>query len=665
MEEFTLVKDFATIMVVAGAITLLFRRLHQPPVLGYLLAGLLIGPYALPTPPVTDLHTISLLADLGLVLLLFGLGLEFSWSRIRHIGLAVLLIGAVEIVTMICLGYGLGQLLGWSKMDSVFLGAALHISSSAIIVKILRDLGKLDTVSARLIVGILVVEDFAAVIILTTLAGIATTGTADVGDIGSLVLRLVVFVVASLTLGAVIVPRIIKLTHRFHSKEALLITTLGLCFAMALLGRYLGLSVAAGAFLMGSLIGDTEHSEEVTELVTPIRDMFAAIFFVTIGMLINVAQFGDFIVPAVIVAAVFMFGKIMSNTVATFISGFGGRTALQVGMGQPVMGEFSLAIAKLGMDRGVILAPIYPVIALVTAMSALAGPYVARSSAPVAEFLDGRSPALLRVYVTRLGDWMKALRAALASDSQVALRVKRSVRNILINLLIIMVIIGVGTMTLDLVQNLAFLNSVRDDIVGLVFGFLVFLMCAPSFRMIWRNLQALVDEAATYVLRRRPSTKRWERNAVRIVLRDSISVVLSLLVLMWFIPFIAGLLSIGSYAVAMPVFVLAVILWLLLKWVRDIHSQVERNFTRVLLGEESATSVEALPSTGEGRMPMFRHAMNLLLAKICRRRHAGVADLERPKETRRVRGKSLVDADEGADSSSAGSEDESDISRPF
>ena len=261
MEEFTLVKDFAIIMAVAGGVTLLFRRLRQPPILGYLIAGLIISPYTLPIPLVENIDTIRLLADLGLVLLLFGIGLEFSWSKIRAVGLAAPIIGGIEIFTMFALGYGLGQLFGWSTLDSIFLGAAMHISSSAIIVKILRDMGRQNLLSSKLIVGILVVEDFAAVVIIAVLSGIATTGAATFGDIGSLMLRLIIFFAAALGFGALLVPRIIEFTHRFHSREALLITSISLCFIMALLSKYLGLSVAAGAFLIGALIGDTKHSK--------------------------------------------------------------------------------------------------------------------------------------------------------------------------------------------------------------------------------------------------------------------------------------------------------------------------------------------------------------------------------------------------------------------
>ncbi len=640
MEEVALLKDFAIIMVVAGVITLLFRRLRQPPILGYLIAGLLVGPYILPVPLVTDIETISLLADLGLILLLFGLGLEFSWNKIRQIGLSVLIIGAIEILTMISIGYGLGRLLGWSTMDALFLGAALHISSSAIIVKMLRDMGKLDLLSSKLIVGILVVEDFAAVAIIAVLSGVATTGTASFADIGSLALRLIIFVVVSLVLGAIIVPRIIRFTSWFHSKEAFLITSLGLCFAMALLGNYLGLSVAAGAFIVGALIGNTEHSEEIVEVVTPVRDMFAALFFVAIGMLINITQFKDFVIPAIIIAAVFILGKILSDTLATFMAGYDGETALGVGMGMPVMGEFSLAIAKLGIDRGVVLAPLYSVIALVTALTSLAGPYIMRSTESTANFLKRRSPALLKAYVSRLADWIQALRAVFARDTKAAQMVRQSGRTILINLLIIMVIIGIGTFALHFVENLALITQIRADIMGLAFGFLFLMGCVPSFVAIWRSVRALGDEAATHVLGRRPSAKQWRRKALRIVLRDSLVILLSILVGIWFIPFISGLLLIGSLALAIPLLLLGVIIYLVSRSVIDIHAQLERTFSRTLLGDEYISTSEAatLLGTSQSRIESLARRMKLPAVKIGRRWQVEKAQVEELAATLQPRG---------------------------
>ena len=601
MEEITLVRDFAIIMIVAGAVTLLFRRLHQPPILGYLISGLLIGPYTLPVPPVTDVHTVKLLADLGLVLLLFGLGLEFSWSKIREVGSSVLIIGVIEIFTMIGLGYGLGRLLNWTPMDSFFLGAALHISSSALIVKILRDMGKLNLLSSRLIVGILVVEDFAAVALIALLSGIATTGAVDFAGIGSLILRLLIFTVASLAFGTLIVPRIINFTRQFRSKEALLITSLGLCFALALLSRYLGLSVAAGAFLMGALIGDTNDSEEIIEIVTPVRDVFAALFFITIGMLINITQVSDFIVPAIIVAVVFMLGKILSNTLATFICGHDPKTSLQVGMGMPQMGEFSLAISKMGVDRGAVVAPIYSVIAVATALTCFVAPYITRSVDYVANFFAYRTPASLKTYVAKQADWLYEIRSTFNHDSETARRIQHSVKVILINILIVIVIIGIGTFTLELSDNLADYTHIRTDIVALFLGFVTIILCIPSLVTVWRGLHTMIDEAALHMLNRRVAATKVGHMAIRTALRDSILIVLSVFVLLWLIPLMARLFFFGSFAIAVPVLLLAVFLVVVIASVRQLHGLLERTFGQVLLGEEYVPTSSEVGISDDGQ----------------------------------------------------------------
>lgn len=301
-EEFSLLRDFAIIMAVAGGALVLFRRLGQPPILGYLLAGLIVGPFTLPAPPVQNTETVRLLADLGLVLLLFALGVEFGWERIRQIGLRVIFIGAFEITLMIAVGYEVGRLLGWSATEAIFLGSALSISSSAVLAKVLRDTGRLQTVPGRLIVGILVVEDFAAVVLLAILSAVATTGTATLGDIGFLVGKLALFALAALTLGGLFAPRVMGFVAQFRSQETMLIASLALCFGLALVGQGLGISAAAGAFLIGTVLGDTEQSEEITRIMSPVRDMFAAIFFVSIGMLVDLSTVGEFIVPALIIS---------------------------------------------------------------------------------------------------------------------------------------------------------------------------------------------------------------------------------------------------------------------------------------------------------------------------------------------------------------------------
>lgn len=590
VEGFALLQDFAIIMVVAGVVMLLFRKLNQPPILGYLAAGVVIGPYTVTGVSITDIDTVRLLADLGLVLLLFGTGLDFSWGKIRKVGLAAVIIAVAESITMFSIGYGLGHLFGWSTLDSLFLGAAMQVTGTAWIVKLLRDMGKTNLVSSKLLVAISVVEDFGAVAVITVLSGVAATGVADLGSIGSLGFRLIVFVLATLVLGALIVPRIIRFTRQFHSREALLITSLALCFGMAILGRYLELSVAAGAFLMGALIGDTEHSGEISDVVAPVRDMFAALFFVAIGMLIDIRLFGSFIIPALAVCAVFMFGKVIVNTVATFFTGYDGKTALRVGTGMPQMGEFSLAAAKMGVDRGVVVAPIYPVVAITTAITSFFTPYVMRSADFLADLFSRKSPEVLRMYVSRMSEWLQALRGTLGRDSKVSHRARRSLKAIIINLLIVMVILGVGAVVIQFVEDLTRLSNIRTDILAVIISALVLVSCAPALFVIWRNVQRLAEEATSYLITRRSSAREWRRERLRIVIRDSIMVVVTLLMALWTIPIVVQLTAIGSYALAVPLVLVAVVLFLVLGSMRQIHGEVERTFGRVLLGEEHGTA---------------------------------------------------------------------------
>ena len=595
-EEFALVRDFAIIMAVAGAAVVLFRKINQPPILGYLIAGLIVGPFTLPNPPITNIESIRLLADLGLVLLLFALGLEFGWRRIRQVGFGVLVIGALEILTMISLGYWVGWLLGWTTQESIFLGAALSISSSAILVKVLRDTGRLTSTSGRLIVGILVVEDFAAVILLTLLSGIATTGTAELGDVIFLVMKLALFAVASLALGAVIVPRIIKFVAGFGSRETLLLTGLAFCFYMALIGQSLGISAAAGAFLIGAVIGDTDESKEITEIIEPIRDMFAALFFVSIGMLIDVGLIKDHIVPALIISGVFVVGKMVANTAGTFVAGQGGRVPIQVGLGMPQIGEFSLAMMKIGAEHEAIRAFIYQVVAGVTAITSLVYPYIARSADPVAGFLERRTPRGLRRPVTQLSAALQSFRSSIAFDNEFARRIRRASIPIAINFLIIVVLVGTGTMIARFATQIAVPLGISEGTVGTITGVGTLLLCLPSAIALWRSLQHLSDEATSHFLLRRRFGGVVARERLRIIIRDSILVLLVIVIGIWTIPLALELLSLGFLAAPLPLLVLAGIGFLAFRILRRMHSQLETSFGQTFAGIEPANPSPTTPT---------------------------------------------------------------------
>jgi len=312
------------------------------------------------------------------------------------------------------------------------------------------------------------------------------------------------------------------------------------------------------------------------------------------------------------------------------------------------MGEFSLAIAKLGVDRGVVIAPLYPVIAVVTTLTSLAGPYITRSADAVSEFLDRRAPMLFRLYVSRLSDWLQAVRATFARDSAAARRVRHSGKIIIINLLIVIVIISIGTFTLHSITNLTLFEDIRADFIGLGVGLVLLVLCLPSFVVIWRNLRSLVDEAVTQVLSRRPSARDRRREALRIILRDSILIGLSIFVAMWFIPFVSGLLNIGSFALAVPLLLLALLLYLVLNSIRHIHRQLEQNFSQVLLGEEyTSTSVEDTPPgiSQDGLVKMARKA-KLPVVRKGRRRHRVKGESEESATSREPHSKEYIGTEE-------------------
>ena len=584
MEEFPLVRDFAIIMAVAGGVVVLFRKLNQPPILGYLLAGLIIGPFTLPDPPIKDVESIRLLGDLGLVLLLFALGMEFGWRRIRQVGLSVLLIGSVEIFGMISLGYGVGKALGWTSQEAFFLGAALSISSSTILVKVLRDSGRLATASGRLIVGILVVEDFAAVILLTLLSGVASTGTTGVEDVGRLVMKLAIFAVAALALGAVFVPRIIRFVSQFNSRETMLLATLALCFSLALVGQSLGVSAAAGAFLIGAVVGDTEESEYVTGIMEPVRDMFGAVFFVSIGMLIDVHLIKDHLVSAAVVSLVFIAGKVLANTVAAFVAGQPGRTPVQVGMGMPQSGEFSLAMMKVGVEQQAIGAFMYQMFAGVTAITSLFYPYISRSSDRVGDLLERRSPAFLRRSVTSVSVGFQTFRSGVNFDNEFARRIRRAAFPVGINLLIIVVILATGSFLAGFAPKIADAVGAPHSIMGPVIGFGALMLCVPAVVALWRSLRRVADEVTSELILRNRLFRNWVRESLRNLVRDALLLFFVVLVALWSLPLISELLSLGSLAAPVPLVVLVVLAIVAVRTLTDMHRQLVNIFNRTFLG---------------------------------------------------------------------------------
>src|SRR5688572_1410395 len=287
MHSITFLQDLAVVMIVAGLVTVIFHRFKQPVVLGYIIAGVIIGPHTPPFPLIHDKETIDTLSELGVILLMFSIGLEFNLRKLRQVGGTAFIAAFLEMLLMLWIGYEIGRLFGWSTMDSLFLGAMLSISSTTIIAKSLTDLGKTKEQFAQLIFGILIIEDILAIVMIVLLSGIAMTGGLNIATVGITVGKLSIFLVVSLVVGLIAVPRLISYVARFKSNEMLLITVLGLCFGFSLMAAKLGYSVALGAFIIGAVIAESREIHRIEILTEPIRDMFSAVFFVAIGLLID------------------------------------------------------------------------------------------------------------------------------------------------------------------------------------------------------------------------------------------------------------------------------------------------------------------------------------------------------------------------------------------
>ena len=419
MHTVTFLQDLAVVMIVAGLVTVIFHRFKQPVVLGYVIAGVIIGPHTPPFPLIHEEETIKTLADLGVILLMFSLGLEFSLRKLRQVGGTALIAAFLEILLMVWVGYEIGRLFRWSVMDCIFLGAILSISSTTIIIKALGDLGKAKERFAQLIFGILIIEDILAIAMIALLSGIAMTGGLDVGQVGITLGKLTIFLVATLVIGLIAVPRLIGYVARFKSNEMLLVTVLGLCFGVSLLAVKLGYSIALGAFIIGAIIAEAREIHRIEILIEPVRDMFSAIFFVAIGLLIDPKMLAAYWLPILVITLAVVFGKVLTCTFGAFMGGHDTRTALRVGMGLAQIGEFSFIIAALGLTLNVTSPFLYPIAVAVSAITTLLTPYLIKSTDRVVNFFDRIAPRplvnSLEIYTRWVGQLGSQRHASMAT----------------------------------------------------------------------------------------------------------------------------------------------------------------------------------------------------------------------------------------------------------
>lgn len=419
----SLISDLAVILILAGVVTILFKWLKQPVVLGYIVAGILAGPSIDIIPTVTNMESIRIWADIGVIFLLFALGLEFSIKKLIKVG-GTAIIGAITILTgMMTLGYLTGIILGWSKMSSIFLGGMLSMSSTTIIFKAFEDMGLRNQRFAGVVFGILVVEDLFAVLLMVLLSTLAVSKEVEGLELLNSVIKLGVFLLFCFVVGIFAIPSLLKKTKKYLNDETLLILSIGLCLGMVLIATKAGFSSALGAFLMGSILAETVEAEHIEEVIKPVKNLFGSIFFVSVGMLINPAMLWEYKLPIIIITIVVIVGQICFGTFGVLLSGQPLKIAIQSGFSLAQIGEFAFIIASLGQSLKVTDDFLYPIVVAVSVITTFFTPYIIRMAEPGVKFAERIIPEqakhLLERYtsgsntIRQKSTWNKLLKALL------------------------------------------------------------------------------------------------------------------------------------------------------------------------------------------------------------------------------------------------------------
>ncbi|HKY02989.1 MAG TPA: cation:proton antiporter [Burkholderiales bacterium] len=489
MHDIEFIQDLAIIMAIAGLVTVLFHRFKQPVVLGYILAGVIIGPHTPPFALIQDEETVQILAELGVVFLLFSLGLEFSLRKLARVGMTAVIAAIAEIVLMVWLGYEIGRFFGWRPMDSIFLGAILAISSTTIIVKALDDLKLKKEHFAQVIFGVLIVEDMLAIGIIAVLSSMAVSGEVDAGLAFGTFGMLALFMIVSMVVGILVVPRLLAYVARFHSAEMLLITVLGLLFGFCLLVVKLDYSLALGAFLIGAIMAEAKELKEIERLIEPLRDMFSAVFFVTIGLLLDPKVMLEYALPIAIVSVAVVLGKFVSCGFGAFISGQSGRDSIRIGMGLSQIGEFSFIIASLGLTLGVTSKFLYPIAVAVSAITTLTTPYLIRLADPLSAMAARSAPAPVARMAEAYSRWLGSIRPQ-GERALIAKMIRRIILHVMVNLSLVTAIFLGAAYAMRHVDFLMHLPMDLDSSTTLVWA-CALLLSLPFLIAAYRKLKAL------------------------------------------------------------------------------------------------------------------------------------------------------------------------------
>ncbi len=553
-------RDLAIVLMVGAATALLFQRLRQPIVLGYLLAGVLIGPHVGPM-VIADSGTIETLAELGVILLMFSLGLHFKLHRLAALAPNAGLITFIEVGLMMTLGYLSGQLLGWTVVESVFAGAIVAISSTMIITKLFEER---DVKGARadLVFGVLVFEDLIVIFLIVVLTAVAGGAGLSLGDLGATVAKLTAFLAVYLIVGLLTVSRLLRRVGRERRSETLLIVSVGLCFGSALLAESVGFSVALGGFLAGSLVAESGMARQVGEVIRPLRTMFTAIFFVSIGMLFDPEPLTHEWAAVALFVVVVWVGKVSGVTVGAFLAGNGVRPAVRAGMSMAQIGEFSFVIAAVGVKAGAVGAQVYPMAIAVAVITAFASPIFLGRADDVSRWIDHALPTRIKAFVTLYSSWVESLRARRQVDS-LGQRVTVLVRALVFeSVLLVTITAGVSLGMEEIRHWIVATTGAPRTLVTAIAGLLIALFVFPllvSIVVSARRLGSSLALAAFPIHRSGPDYGHEPRRALRLTAEIAIVLVVGIPIVAATLPFVPG--YVGPIGLALLVLLFAVAFW--------------------------------------------------------------------------------------------------------
>lgn len=399
-----LISDLALILIAAGAVTIIFKRLRQPLVLGYIVAGILAGPHISWMPSVQDAGSIATWSEIGVIFLMFTLGLEFSFKKIIKMGIGPVIAACSVMFCMISVGSGVGHLFGWNSMDSLFLGGMLAMSSTTIIYKAFDDLGLRQKKFAGEVLSVLILEDILGILLMVILSALAVSRDFEGRELGESLLKLSFFLILWFIVGVYVVPTLLRKTGRWMNRETMLVFAIGMCFLMVVIAAQAGYSTAFGAFMMGSILAETVEAENIGRIVSPVKDLFGAIFFVSVGMLVDPAVLREYWLPICAITAAILVGQVFLGTGSFLLSGQPLKVAMQCGFSLAQIGEFAFIIASLGLTLGVTSRYLYPVVVAVSIITTFLTPYMIRAAGPAYGLVERLMPSGVLGRLDRRGD---------------------------------------------------------------------------------------------------------------------------------------------------------------------------------------------------------------------------------------------------------------------